>query len=312
MIEHSLAWRIRDETVRLRAFDRILQRVPSVECREIHTMKLGKGNLSGGHKVVLATLFIGPLLVMVGKWSALPTSELFTQAFSLANLSKSMQGRITYVLSVPFGAAMVVFFRLFLGIRLLGPFRSILIAVAFQITGILFGLVFLAAVIGIVVAIRPLIKAIRLPYFARVSVILSTVALIMLIALLASTWLGFAPLGRMAYFPIVVLCLMGEGFARTLSKEGPGSALWRGAMTAFVAVLITFLFQINWFCDLFLHFPELLIVETGCIVVIAEFLDFRLLAWLNPPVPKELPSQRAKKMPKSVPGKALPQKSFEK
>lgn len=275
-------------------------------------MKLGKGNLSGGHKLVLAMLFIGPLLVMVGKWAVLPTCELFTRAFSLANLSKDMQGRVTYVLSVPFGAALVVFFRLFLGIRLLGPFRSILIAVAFQITGILPGLVFLAAVIGIVVAIRPLIKALRLPYFARVSVILSTVALILLIALLASAWLGFASLGRAAYFPIVVLCLMGEGFARTLSREGVGSALWRGTMTALVAVLITFLFQIHGFRSLFLHFPELLVVETGCIVVIAEFFDLRLLARLNPPVPIRLPSQRAKEKAKSVARKTAPQESSEK
>jgi hypothetical protein len=265
-------------------------------------MKLGKGNLSSRHKLVLATLFIGPLLVMVGKWVVLPTSEFFTRTFSLADLSTGMQHRVTYILSVPFGAAVVVFFRLFLGIRLLGPFRSILIAVAFQITGILPGLLFLAAVIGIVVAIRPLIKATRLPYFARVSVILSTVALIMLIALLASTWLGFESLGRMAYFPIVVLCLMSEGFARTLSREGLRSALWRGMMTAFVAVLITFLFQINGFRNLFLRLPELLIVETGCIVIISEFLDFRLLAWLNPPVVGKSSSRRA--------GKATARKSL--
>jgi hypothetical protein len=267
-------------------------------------MRLGKGNLSSGHKVALALLFLGPLLVVVAKWAVLPTSEFFTRAFSLASLSKDMQGRVTYVLFVPFGAALVVFFRLFLGIRLLGPFRSILIAVAFQITGILPGLLFLAAVIGIVVAIRPLIKAARLPYFARVSVMLSAVALIMLIVLLASTWLGVASLGRAAYFPIVVLCLMGEGFARTLSKEGVGSALWRGTMTALVAVLITFLFQINELRVLFLRFPELLIVETGLIVVIAEFFDFRLLVRLNPPVRVKPPSRDAKKKAKSAARKA--------
>jgi hypothetical protein len=267
-------------------------------------MKFGKGNLSSRHKMVLAMLFIGPLLVMVGKWAVLPTSEFFTRTFSLADLSTDMQHRVTYILSVPFGAALVVFFRLFLGIRLLGPFRSILIAVAFQITGILPGLFFLAAVIGIVVVIRGPIKALRLPYFARVSVLLSAVALIMLFALLASTWLGVASLGRAAYFPIVVLCLMGEGFARTLSKEGMRSALWRGTMTALVAVLITFLFQINGFQKLFLRFPELLIAETGCIVVIAEFFDLRLLARLNPPVPSRLPAIGVTKKAKSAAQKA--------
>lgn len=246
-------------------------------------MKLGKGNLSGTQMVILAILIVSPLVVMVCKWPALPTSEFFMRTFCLAGLSANEESRVEYILTVPFGAILVVFFRLFLGIRLLGPFRSILLAVAFLITGILPGLAFLAAVIGIVLAIRPFVKAIRLPYFARVSVILSIVALVMLAALLLNTWLGIESLSRVAHFPIIALCLMGEGFAGKLSKEGLGSALWRGTMTAFVAVLITLLFHVDGFRKLFLYFPELLILETGCIIVIAEFLDFRLLARLNPP-----------------------------
>lgn len=303
MIEYWLVWQIRDEMVQRWACDFALCRVIVLGGLKVYVMKFGKGNLSSRHRMVLAMMFVGPFLIAVGKWAVLPTSEFFARTFSLTGLSADMQGRVTYVLSVPFGAALVVFFRLFLGIRLLGPFRSILIAVAFQITGILPGLFFLALVIGIVVVIRGPIKALRLPYFARVSAMLSAVALIMLVALLASTWLGVASLGRAAYFPIVVLCLMGEGFARTLSKEGVRSALWRGTMTALAAVLITFLFQINGFQELFLHFPELLIAETGCIVVIAKFLDLRLLAWLNPPVPVKLP-RRAGKKAKSAAQKA--------
>lgn len=255
-------------------------------------MNLGKGNLSGGQKLAVAMLFAGPLLVMAGKWSVLPTAEFFTRAFSLTHLSAEMQGRVVYVLSVPFGAVLVVFFRLFLGIRLMGPFRSILLAVAFQFTGIVSGLIFLSAAITIVVLIRPLVKAFRLPYIARVSVILSTVALIMLAALLAGNGFGSESLSRMAYFPIVVLCLLGEGFAKTLTREGASSALWRIVMTAAAAVLIAFLFERDGFRNLFLRYPELLIAEVGCIIVIAEYLDLRLLTRLNPGVAKRSSSRK--------------------
>jgi hypothetical protein len=257
---------------------------------------------------LLGLLLFGPLLVMVGKWHPLPTSDFFMRSLSLANLSKSMESRVGYILFVPFGATVAVFFRLFLGIRLFGPFRSVLLAVAFQITGILPGLAFVAVVIAVVVAIRPFIKAIRLPYFARVSVVLSTVALIMLLALLSSTWLNIGSLRQVAYFPIVVLCLMSEGFAKTLSGEGLRSALWRGVMTVFVAVLITLLYQIHGFRRLFLYFPELLVLEIGCIIVIAEFLNLRLLSWLNPPVVEKRSSRRANKA-MSAAGKTDPQKS---
>lgn len=257
-------------------------------------MKFSKGNLSWKHKFVLVLIFIVPLIALIGKWSVLPTSGSFLRVFSLADIPEKMQNRVIYILFVPFGATLVVFFRLVLGIRLLGPFRSILIAVAFQITGILLGLLFLGMVIGIVVAIRPLIKAIRLPYFARVSVILSAVASIMIIALLSSAWLDVESLRRLAYFPIFVLCLMAEGFAKTLSKEGLWSATWRGTMTVIVAMLITLLSQINGFRNLFLYFPELLMMQIGCIVAIAEFFDLRLLHWLNPPAVKKYSTCRAK------------------
>ena len=246
-------------------------------------MRLSKGNLSGKHKLVLGLLFALPLLVVICKWSMLPTSGLFLRVFSLADIPNKMNSRVAYILFVPFGATLVVFFRIVLGIRLLGPFRSILIAIAFQITGILPGLVFLAMVVGVVVAIRPQIKAIRLPYFARVSVILSAVASIMILVLLSGAWLDIESLCRLAYFPIIALCLMGEGFARTLSKEGVKSAVWRGAMTVLVAILITFFSQINGLRSMFLYYPELLISQIGCIVVFAEFFDLRLLSFLNPP-----------------------------
>ncbi len=259
-------------------------------------MKFSKGNFSDKEKIAVALLFVIPLLIAAGKWSILPTSDLFLRVFSLNHIPRNMHHRVTYILFVPFGATLVVFFRLFLGIRLLGPFRSILIAVAFQITGIPLGLTFLAMVTGVIVAIRPRIKAIHLPYFARVSVILSAVASLMIIALLSSAWLDLDALRRMAYFPIFALSLTAEGFARTLSKEGLKSATWRGSMTAFVAILITLISQIDGFKNIFLYYPELLIMQMGCIMVIAEFFDLRLLRHLNPPKAKKEPPIYAKKV----------------
>jgi len=263
-------------------------------------MPANKGNLSSSQKRVLGLFFLGPLLVMVCKWPGLPTSEFLMRNLSLAHLSKPMEGHVGYILFMPFGATVAVFFRHFLGMRLLGPFRAVLLAVAFQITGILLGLAFVAAVVTVVVIVRPFLKAIRLPYFARVSVVLSVVAMTMLVALLLSTWLDAKPLGQVAYLPIIVLCLISEGFAKTLQREGQRSALWRGAMTALVAVIITLLYQIHGFQRLFLCFPELLILEIGCIIVMAEYLDLRLLGRWNPPVVRRHRARRMQKVESAV------------
>jgi len=252
---------------------------------------VAKRGLACGQKWLVSLLFIVPLLIVIGKWPALPTSGVLTQWFSLSALPAAVLHNAWHILFVPLGAVLVVFCRLTLGIRVLGPFRSILLAVAFQVTGILVGLAFLAVIMAIVLAVRPLLRRVRMPYFGRVSVILSVVAAVMVLGLLASAWLQAESLHYVVSLPIVVLCLMGEGLAKTLAREGPRSALWRGAMTALLAVVITLLTEIPGFRNLLLHYPELLILQVGCIVFIAKFLNVRLLEWMNPP-PKKRRAKR--------------------
>ena len=252
--------------------------------RRITTARGAKRGLSDRQKWLVALLFIVPLAIMMGKCPIFPTSQLLTKWFSLAATPANVHHNARHILFVPMGAVLVVFFRLTLGIRVLGPFRSILLAVAFQVTGVLLGLIFLAAIMAVILSVRPLLRFFRMPYFGRVSVILSVVAVVMILGLLVSARLGAESLYYVASLPIVVLCLMGEGLAKTLTREGPRSALWRGAMTALLAVVITLLSEIPGFTSLLLHYPELLVLQVGCIVFIAKSLDLRLLEFLNPPV----------------------------
>jgi len=245
-------------------------------------MTLGKGNLTTSHKWGLSLLILLPLLLIALKWDGSPLSAPLQRYVSLAGLPEGTHGRLGYVLFVPLGAILVVLCRLTLGIRVLGPFRSILLAVAFQITGIILGLLFLTVAIGAVVGARPVLQAMRLPYFGRVATLLSFMSVIIIATILLADWTGSDLLGRVAYFPIVVLCLTGDAFAKTVAKEGVWSALWRGGMTAFVAVLLTGLSHLEWLRGLLLAYPELLVLQIGGIVAVSEYLDLRLLQWLNP------------------------------
>jgi hypothetical protein len=255
----------------------------------------GRNNLSRRQKWLLAATFAVPVALVLAKWLPTPASEFLMRYGSLVELPRDMHGQAQYVLLVPFGAVLVVFTRLTLGIRVLGPFRSILIAIAFNITGVRLGLAFLCVVLLVVIVVRPLLKSIRLPYFGRVSVILATVASVMICALLCSRWLDVAALQGVAYFPIVVLCLMGEGVARTLTKEGPRSALWRLGATLVLAIIIAQVSSTALFTEFMLRFPELLIMQIGCIVFISEYINWRLLQGLNPkPVVKKAKEKRKK------------------
>jgi hypothetical protein len=231
----------------------------------------------------LVGLFVvAPLAIAAIKLSNLPVADLLARTISLEALPAEVTAQLRLVLLVPVGAVVVVLFRLTLGIRVLGPFRPILIAIALQLTGLVAGLAFLILVMATIAIIRPLVRGAGLPYFARVAVLVSTVAVFVITAVLASDWLQMEQLLRVAFFPIVVLCLVAESFARTLHDEGAGSAVWRAVMTILAALLINAIAALPGLLNSLLAFPELTLLTLAMVVTVAKRLDLRLLATLNP------------------------------
>jgi len=242
----------------------------------IETMRKEKSRGEG--EWVIWLLFLVPLVIILGKLPAMPTSELFNSAFSLASVPRHMHAHLEYIIFVPLGALVVTFFRLTLGLRVFGVFRPILIAIAFKMIGITIGLIFLTCVLVVIAfTVRPILKARRMPYFARVSVLLSSVVILMIIPILAGLWLNLGPLVRIAYFPVVSLCLITESFAKALKETGLKIAVQRCVMTVIVAVIITLLAEATGGLHLLLRYPEVLVVQIGCIVLVAEHLNLRLL-----------------------------------
>lgn len=216
-----------------------------------------------------------PLVVLLLR--SFELSPWLTNNLQLTDVSPDIRELVSYILFVPFGALVVVFFRMTLGVRLMGPFRSILLAVAFQATGVLLGLFFLLVVVTAVLFIRPLLKTLKMPYYARTSFLLGTVAGLIIATLLVARWIHVTSLERVAFFPIFALCLTGDGFARTSLHHGFGTAAKRALATVCVAIAITLTTYIPGFADSLAAMPELLLLQVGLIMLISEFLDLRLV-----------------------------------
>jgi hypothetical protein len=226
-------------------------------------------------------------MILFGKLPGTPTAALFARTFTLADLPLRMQGHLAYLLFIPLSAVVVVLFRVTLGIPVFGLFRPILLATAFRITGLGLGLAFLAAVMATMVLIRPVLRVARLHSYARESVTLGVVVLLMLATVAVGARAHVDEALRVARFPVISLCLISEHFAKALYEKGVRNAVWRGSTTAFAGVLICLLAQMPGLMRLLLRFPELLIVQIGCVVVIGEFLSLRLFqrSYLTPAEP---------------------------
>lgn len=229
--------------------------------------------------VVLAAI---PIVLVLYKLSTLPGAEALRASLSLLHLSHDLQSRAMHLLAAPLGAMVVVFVRLTLGIRVLGPFRAVLLAVAFHMTGALVGISFFAIVVASVLVLKPLIRRLTPTYFGRSAATLTAVVTIILIGMMIAEGLGVEVAARVAYFPVVVLTLTGDAFATTLRREGPRSAIWRIGATTAVALLITAIVSLAAVRESFIAYPETVLLALVGIVLIARHGSLRLLKGINP------------------------------
>lgn len=253
-----------------------------------------KGHIGPETLALLAVIGAAPLLTMLARVAAFPGSpalpipgyellrefgRVLNQALSLAWVPTDDRAAIIYLLLLPTGALLIAVARLTFGLRVLG-LRAILISIGFQEAGVLPSLVLIAVVVCAVVVVRPSLRRMRLPLYARLTLILSLAALIMVGALLLGPMLRSESIWNVAFFPVLILAMLAEGIAKTLVNDSAVSAAWRTFWTIFLAGLLAVIGQSTAFAGFVLQFPEVLLTQIVAIVFLSEFFDLRLLeAW---------------------------------
>jgi len=181
----------------------------------------------------------------------------------------------------------------------LGLFRPILMAMAFDIIGIPISLAFLLFVLVIIVVLRSSLTTDH--NYARLAVLLSLASALLFAPLMIGQWWHVTWLREIVFFPIIALCLTCESFANVLDRDGIHEAVWRTFTTVAAAAVIVGLIRLPGVLKLFLGFPELLLVEAGSILLINKYLDFRIYEGANPLAPRTADSAPAPDAEQAVP-----------
>lgn len=254
-----------------------------------HAWVRRKGHLGPIALTVLTIVACVPFLLVFTRMLALPGGEAlpFSGAGPLHGLGEFLNQELTfewvppsdrsailYLLLIPTGALLITLARLTLGVRILG-LRAILIAIGLQAIGIGPSLALMAVVIGMIIAVRPWIRRIRLPLYGRIAVILSLSAMMMIGALLLAPWLGSESVWRVAFFPVIIMAMLAEGVAKTIEQNSKVMAIWRAGWTIVLALVIALIARGA--SQITFHFPELTLTQLAGIIFIAEFFDLRLL-----------------------------------
>ena len=171
---------------------------------------------------------------------------------------------------------MVVFLRVFIGIRTSGTFMPILIALAFMETSLVTGLIMFVLIVGIGLVIRSYFSALNLLLVARISAVVIVVITIMSFMSILSFKLGIEEAMTITFFPMIILAWTIERMSILWEEEGAKEVFIQGGGSLFVAVCAYFAMSNELVGHITFNFPEVLLVLLGMIILMGRYSGYRV------------------------------------
>jgi hypothetical protein len=200
----------------------------------------------------------------------------FFQEYALHTLPLAQQNVLRVLLLLPLGALIVSFFRLVLGISTIGTFMPVLIALAFRETGLIYGITFFSVIISVGMLLRSYINRLRLLMVPRLTAILTSVVMLIIIFMLTNKDQSI-PLGiSIALFPVVIITMFIERLSTVLDEKGTRHALLGSIGTLLVSCFIYIIIINRITQHVLFTFPELLLVILGLSIFLGRYTGYRL------------------------------------
>lgn len=196
--------------------------------------------------------------------------------FSLLRLPIQVQSVYQVLLLVPIGAFFMVLLRNVIGIKTVGTFLPVLVALAFRETRLVAGLILFLTVVAAGVGLRFLMDRLRLLMVPRLAAVLVIVVLCLLLISILSHQLGLEMGLSVALFPVVILTIAIERVSILWEEVGPREALHQSLGTLVVAAIAYLVMGLDTVQYLVFVFPELLLVVLAGILVLGRYTGYRL------------------------------------
>jgi hypothetical protein len=197
--------------------------------------------------------------------------------YSLLRLPIQTQAVYQVLLLIPVGAFFMVLLRNVIGVKTVGIFLPVLVALAFRETRLLVGVVLFLSVVAIGVGLRFFMDRLRLLMVPRLAAVLVIVVLSLLAISVLSHRLGFEMGLSVALFPIVILTIAIERVSILWEEVGPREALHQSLGTLLVAAVAYLVMGLDVIEYLVFVFPELLLLVLAGILVLGRYTGYRLL-----------------------------------
>lgn len=185
-------------------------------------------------------------------------------------------GLIKIILLLPLGAMVVAICRNVIGFKTFGVFLPALIAVSIGYTGLVWGLfAFVLVIILVSIMHFPLERA-SLLYTPKLVIMLVSVVITFIALSIIGIYLDYTQLAYITLFPVVVITITAERFARTIMEEGYPKALNITVQTIIVVLAAYFAMNSRTMEAVFLAFPELFLIVIALMLVLGRWIGLRV------------------------------------
>jgi hypothetical protein len=196
--------------------------------------------------------------------------------FTLQTLPLDQQLVLQILLLFPIGALLVSFLRQVVGIKTIGTFMPVLIAVAFRETGVFYGILFFGSLITVGMFVRANLNRLRLLMVPRLSAILTMTILFIAVFMVLSKDMNLQLGLSVALFPVVIITMFIERVSTMWDESGGKEAITASCGSMMIAFIIYFIL-INPFIKHFVFtFPEILFVVFGLSLVLGRYNGYKL------------------------------------
>lgn len=196
--------------------------------------------------------------------------------FSISSLSIDQQNAYRMLLTIPFGALVVVIMRNIIGLKTSGTFMPILLAMSFLQTQLLPGLFLFTLVVSIGLVVRAYLSRLDLLLVPRISaVVIVVIAIMVSFGIFGNKFeLGIAH--SVTLFPTIILAWTVERLSILWEEDGPKEVAKQTIGSLLVAIIAYAVMGSAIIRYLVFVFPELLLVVLGIILALGQYTGYRL------------------------------------
>jgi hypothetical protein len=200
----------------------------------------------------------------------------FLTTYSLYALPALQRESFRVIMTLPIGILMLVVLRNVIGLRGVGTFMPVLIALAFRETHLMWGLVLFTGVLSAGLLVRLYFDHLKLLLVARLGAIVMFVILFIAAMTVLSDKLSFEPGLSVALFPLVILTMTIERVSIMWDESGPAVAIKQAVMSLVIASVCYLVISASQVQHTFFTFPELILVLAALTLLIGRYTGYRL------------------------------------